>query len=195
MKTDPRVDDYIARAAPFARPILLHLRKLVHATIPDGEEAIKWGMPHFTYKGKNVAGMAAFKAHASLGIHGETRTPEGFGQFGKLKSLGDLPDEAEMVARLEAAMRRIEATGTALRANARPRTVRAELPIPPEFALALEANPAAKATLAAFAPSHRREYVEWIVEAKRPETRERRIAQSIAQLAEGKKRHWRYDRC
>lgn len=195
MAQDPRVDDYIARAAPFAQPILRHLRALVHATVADLEEALKWGMPHFIYKGKNLAGMSAFKAHTAFMIHGDGRQGDAMGQFGKIARLEDLPGDNLLKDRLIAAKERIDQAGTALKPKAAPRTPRQELPIPPEFVAALEATPAAKATLEGFAPSHRREYVEWIAEAKRPETRERRIGQAIAQLAEGKKRNWKYEGC
>ena len=194
MSRDPRVDDYIALAAPFAQPILKHLRELVHKAIPGADEAIKWGMPHFTFKGKNVAGMAAFKAHCSFGIHGDGNAVEGIGQFGRIASLDDLPDGDDLRSRLSAACLRIESTGTALK-RSMPRVAKPELPVPEDFAQALAGNPAAKATLEGFAPSHRREYVEWIVDAKREETRARRIAQAVEWLAEGKRRNWKYKGC
>lgn len=195
MARDPKVDDYIASAASFAQPILTHLRALVHATVPDLDEALKWGMPHFIHKGKNLAGMAAFKAHASFTIHGDGRQGDAMGQFGKITRLEDLPGDNVLKDRLVAAKERIDQAGTALKPKAAPRAPKPELPIPPEFASALAGNPTAKAALEGFAPSHRREYVEWIVEAKRPETRDKRIAQAIAQLAEGKKRNWKYEGC
>src|SRR5688572_28842265 len=117
MQRDPRIDEDIAKAAEFARPILEHLSALVHRTIPDAGEAIKWGMPHFTYKGKNLAGMAAFKAHCAFMIHGEGRQGEsdgeGMGSFGKIGSLADLPSEAELIEKLRAAQARIDETGMA----------------------------------------------------------------------------------
>ncbi|MCT2558131.1 YdeI/OmpD-associated family protein [Tsuneonella sp. YG55] len=193
MTTDPRVDAYIANAAPFARPILSHLRTLVHRLVPDAGETIKWGMPCFTYREKNLAGMAAFKAHASFGIHGDGTAPEGMGQFGKLTKAEDLPPETEVKERLTAACARIETTGTAIRKAVGRKSPRPELAVPEDLAAAL--SPAARATLDGFAPSHRREYLEWILEAKRPDTRARRIAQSAEWLAEGKKRHWKYEGC
>lgn len=202
MAADPRIDAYIARAAPFAQPILAHLRALVHAAVPEAEEAIKWGMPHFLYRGKNMAGMAAFKAHASFTIHGEAAAneererQEGMGHFGKIAALSDLPGDNVLKSRIVAAAERIAAQGTALKKKpAVPKTAKPELPIPPEFAAALDGNPAAKAALTAFAPSHRREYVEWIADAKRPETRDKRIVQAIEWLAEGRKRNWKYENC
>jgi uncharacterized protein YdeI (YjbR/CyaY-like superfamily) len=193
---DPRIDVYIAKAAPFAQPILQHLRAVIHASVDGLEETLKWGMPHFVYKGKNLAGFAAFKAHAALMIHGDGRQGEAMGQFGKIASLADLPGDNVLKSKLVEARERIDQAGTAVRKKPdSPRAAKPELAIPPEFAAALAANPAATATLEGFAPSHRREYVEWIVEAKRPETRDKRIAQAIAWLAEGKKRNWKYEKC
>ena len=103
MARDARIDSYIDQAAPFAQPILRHLRELVHATIPDLGETLKWGMPHFTHMGKNLAGCAAFKAHAAFMIHGDGRQGEGMGQFGKLTQLADLPGDDELTAKLLAA--------------------------------------------------------------------------------------------
>lgn len=193
MKRDPRIDSYIANAAPFARPILEHLRALVHAAIPDADEGIKWGMPHFLVGGSNVAGMAAFKAHCAFTIHGEGRqVTDGMGSVGKIASLADLPPDADLTATLLAAVKRIAAHGTALpkRAPARPKVAAAT---PEELSAALADNEAARRTFEAFAPSHRREYINWIAEAKRDETRAKRVAQAIEWLAEGKKRNWKYE--
>lgn len=188
MTRDPRVDDYIAKAAPFAQPILAHVRALVHRALPEAKETIKWGMPHFMIGGKNVVGFAAFKAHASVVIHHEERSGEGMGALGKLTCLADLPPDEELIARL--------LTRPAALAEPKPkRAPKPELPIPPAFAAALDAAPAARATFDAFAPSHRREYVEWIGEAKREETRDKRIAQAVEWLAEGRKRNWKYENC
>lgn len=200
MASDPRVDAYIEKAAPFAQPILRHLRALVHETVDGLDEALKWGIPHFLHRGKNLAGMSAFKAHAAFVIHGDGRQgPEenrAMGQFGKIAALADLPDDSVVKARLIAARDRIDSAGTALKPTAaKARAAKPELPIPDDFSAALAVNQAALATLAQLAPSHRREYLEWIVEAKRPETRARRIAQAVAQLAEGKKRNWKYEQC
>ena len=195
MVTDPKIDAYIAKAAPFAQPILSHLRAAIHAALSGLDETIKWGMPHFTYKGKNLAGIAAFKAHCAFVIHGDGRQGDAMGQYGKIASLADVPGDAEIKAKLADAAARIDAAGTALKPKAAPRVAKPELPIPPQFTSALEANPAAKATLEGFAPSHRREYVEWISEAKRPETRDKRIAQAVEMLSQGKKRNWKYEDC
>ncbi|MFC0590847.1 YdeI family protein [Novosphingobium aquiterrae] len=196
MTKDPRIDAKIAEAAPFAQPILTHLRALVHATFPDVEETIKWGMPHFMLGGKNIAGMAAFKAHCAFMIHGDGRQGDAMGQYGKIAALTDLPSDAELAEKLREARTRIDTAGTALKKKpAATRQAKAELSVPPEFQSALDANPAARATLNGFAPSHRREYVEWVAEAKRPETRDKRIAQAVEWLAQGKKRNWKYENC
>ena len=140
-------------------------------------------------------GIAAFKAHCAFVIHGDGRQGDAMGQYGKIASLADVPGDAEIKAKLADAAARIDAAGTALKPKAAPRVAKPELPIPPQFTAALEANPAAKATLEGFAPSHRREYVEWISEAKRPETRDKRIAQAVEMLSQGKKRNWKYEDC
>ena len=198
MSRDPRVDDYIARQGAFARPILEHIRRVLHEAGPELEETIKWGMPHFTYKGRLFAGMAAFKAHATLGLWqasavlGETGSErEAMGQFGRLTAIGDLPpaDELKEIVRRAAA---VAEEGPKPRPKKAPKP---ELETPDDLAAALAASPAARATFDGFPPSCRREYVEWVVEAKRPETRAKRIARAIEWMAEGKKRNWKYEKC
>ena len=198
MTRDPRIDDYIARQADFARPILEHLRSAVHSAAPEVEETIKWSMPHFTYKGRLFAGMAAFKAHATFGLWqagavlGETGSErEAMGQFGRLTSIDDLPPEAELKSIIQRAAEHAKA-GPKPRPKAPPK---ADLATPPDLAAALGSNPAARGAFDAFPPSGRREYVEWVVEAKRPETRAKRIAQAVEWMAEGKRRHWKYEKC
>ena len=195
MPMDPKIDAYIAKAAPFAQPILIHLRAAIHAAVPKLDEAIKWGIPHFLYKGKNLAGISAFQAHCAFVIHGDGRQGDAMGQYGKIARPADIPGDNVIKAKLADAAARIDSAGTAVKKAAAPRSPKPDLPIPPEFAAALAAAPAAKAALGAFAPSHRRKYVEWISEAKRPETRDKRIAQAIEMLSEGKKRNWKYEDC
>lgn len=195
MTSDPRIDAYIANAAPFARAILTRLRGVVRAAVPEVEETIKWSMPHFVYRGKNIAGMAAFKAHCAFMIHGEGRQGSdraGMGSFGKIASLEDLPPDQALTEKLKAAARRIAAGGAAARVrDSKP--PKPEIPVPPDFAAALAGNPAARSTFDRFAPSHRREYLEWITGAKREGTRARRIAQALDWLAQGRKRNWQYE--
>jgi uncharacterized protein YdeI (YjbR/CyaY-like superfamily) len=196
MEQDPRIDAYIEKAAPFARPILTHLRALVHEALPDLGETIKWGMPHFTVAGKNLAGIAAFKAHCAFVIHGRGRQgmerDPGMGDYGKIASLDDLPPAEEMKAKLLAASDTIRQGGGMARAKKAPREA---IPMPDDFAQALEAQSAAQAVFEGFPPSARREYLEWVVEAKQPATRAKRIAQAVEWLAEGKRRNWKYEAC
>ena len=198
MSPDPRIDAYIAKAAPFAQPILTHLRALVARTLPEAEETIKWSMPHWTVGGKNVVGMAAFKAHCAFMVHGDGRQgPEvnrAMGQYGKIAALADLPSDAALIANLRAAAKRVQTVGTALKARA-VKTPKPEIAMPGEFAAALARVPAAQAEFEAFAPSHRREYLEWVTTAKAEATRAKRIAQAVEWIAEGKKRNWKYERC
>jgi uncharacterized protein YdeI (YjbR/CyaY-like superfamily) len=194
MPRDPRIDAYIDKAGDFARPILRHIRELVHKTIPGAGEAVKWGMPHFTHNGKNIAGMAAFKAHCAVMVHGDGRQEQrdGMGSYGKLNSLKDLPDDSELAARLVEARERIDSAGSAVKRAPR-REPKAELPVPRDFEAALRDNPRAKATFEAFPPSQRREYLAWISEAKQDATRAKRLATSVEWLAEGKRRNWKYE--
>jgi uncharacterized protein YdeI (YjbR/CyaY-like superfamily) len=199
MSRDPRVDAYIARQAEFARPILEHVREAVHAACPEVEETLKWSMPSFLYRGKILCNMAAFKAHATFGfwrggdIVGENGAERGaMGQFGRLTSAADLPPPDTLRTLIHKAMAVIDAGPAEAKPKKPPKP---ELPTPDDLRAALDATPRAAATFDTFAPSCRREYVEWVVEAKRPETRAKRIAQTVEWVAEGKKRNWKYENC
>lgn len=194
MEKDSRVDDYIAKAAPFAQPILTRLRELAHSALPDATEGIKWGVPHLLVGGKNVAGLAAFKAHCALVIHGDSQAGEGMGGYGKITSLDQIPPDAEIIAALRAARDRVLMHGSATKGRGKPKP-KPEIAVPDYFAEALAANPVAQASFNKLAPSHRREYLEWITGAKREDTRARRIATTIEWLTEGKKRNWKYENC
>jgi hypothetical protein len=195
------VDAYIGRTAEFAPPILEHLRELVHRACPDCEEAIKWGMPAFLYQGRILASMAAFKQHASFGVWGgsasaadaagQGRADEGMGQYGRLTGVRDLPGKRELAASIRQGMARIDSGAP----RTAPRATRPPLEVPGDLATALAGNAAARAHFEGFPPSARREYIEWITEAKQAATRQRRLAQALAWLAEGKRRHWKYERC
>lgn len=193
---DQRIDAYIEAAPDFARPILIHMRKLVHEAVPGLGETIKWSMPHFTLNGKNLAGMAAFKAHCAFIIHGSGRQgaerEDGMGDYGKIASLDDLPNEQALRARLAEAA---QALSGGQKKEKPAKAPKAEIAVPDDLIAALEGNEAARVTFEGFAPSHRREYLEWIVEAKQAVTRARRIEQAAEWLAEGKKRNWKYEKC
>lgn len=198
MTRDPRIDAYISKAAPFAQPILEHVRDRVHAAAPEAEETMKWSTPTFTVDGKILLGMAAFKAHAALNfwrgqeLRGDAANSDAMGQFGKLTSVQDLPSDEELDALIR------EGAELARTAPA-PRKVKHEPKaapgLHPEFAAALEANPKAKAVLDGFPPSAQRDYLEWISEAKQEATRTKRIATAVEWLSEGKRRHWKYQNC
>lgn len=194
---DSRVDDYIARAAPFAQPILKHLRKIVHAGCPQATETLKWQFPHFDYKG-TMCGMAAFQNHCSFGFrkaalifgdNGAAET-EGMGQFGRITSVRDLPNERTLIAYVRQAAK-LNDEGIKAPARAKPKE-RAALNVPEYFAAALRKNPKARKTFENFSASQRREYVEWVAEAKRQETRQQRLQTSLKWMAEGKIRNWKY---
>ncbi|WKW11071.1 YdeI/OmpD-associated family protein [Pseudogemmatithrix spongiicola] len=196
MSRDPRVDSYIAKAQPFAQPIMHHLRAVVHEACPEVEETIKWGMPSFMHHGI-LAGMAAFKAHVAFGfwkgrlVTGDAaRSREAMWSFGRITSLDDLPKKRQLLAMVKKAAKLNEAGATA------PRTVKHAKPVlrlPADLATALKAKPAAKAFYATLPPSAKRDYVEWITEAKQPATRAKRVAQAVQWLGEGKRRNWKYE--
>ena len=201
--TDPRIDAYVANAEGFARPILRHLRKLVHEACPDVEETLKWSTPAFVYRGKIMAGMAAFKGHCTFGFWHQGMSavlgPDGdkeataMGSFGRVTSLDDLPSDRALARYIRKAAELNESD-----APARPRPARrpaAPLAVPEDLAAGLKKNRAAAASFEKFSPSHRKEYIEWITEAKRDETRQKRLATTLEWLAEGKTRNWKYENC
>ena len=197
-KKDPRVDAYIAAAADFARPILKHVRALVHRGCPEVEETIKWGFPHFDHRGI-MCGLAAFKGHCAFGFwKGQrvvdpktNRSAEAMGQFGRIAGLRDLPSDATIVAMVREAARLNEEGIAVPRRRSAPKK---EAVVPADLASALRAAKGARAAFDAFTPGRRREYVEWLAEAKTEETRKRRLATAVAWIAEGKSRNWKYER-
>ena len=200
---NPRVDDYIAKAAPFAQPILKHLRGLVHRACPEVVENIKWSMPSFEYKGGILCSMASFKAHAAFGFWHEAMEKKiagvakgeggGMGHLGRITSIADLPSDKVMLAYLREAMALSDSGKPARpRASATPKP---EAKIPEDLAGALKKNRKAARHFGEFSPSARREYVNWLVEAKRPETRASRLTTAIEWISEGKQRHWKYQNC
>lgn len=193
MTTDPRVDTYLAALPDFARPILTHLRALVHQAAPGVDETIKWGRPFFTLDGRMLAMMSAFKAHCIFGFWrseagGPDRGESAGGDYGRITSLADLPADDVIIVQIRAAVAQL-ATPPTKRVRAAPKPV---LETPPDLAEALAADPEAQTTFDGFSPSCRREYVQWIVEAKRAETRANRIAKAVGQMREGKKLNYKY---
>jgi len=198
-KKDSRIDAYIARSADFAKPILNHLRRLVHEACPEVEETLKWNFPHFMHQGM-LCGMAAFKAHCTFGIwKGALIFPqnkpdeEAIGQFGRITSLSDLPSAKVLIGYVKQAVRLNEA-GIKVPARSKPKEKK-ELAVPDYFMAALKKNKQALKSFENFSYSHKKEYVEWITEAKREETRTKRMERALEWLAKGKARHWKYENC
>jgi uncharacterized protein YdeI (YjbR/CyaY-like superfamily) len=192
---DPRIDAYIARQAEFARPILVELRRRVHAACPAAEETIKWGAPAFTYNGKLLGVMAAFQKHAAFNLWygkqvlgADAAAAEGMGQYGRIARLADLPGKRETAAHIRAAMVLID-SGATIAASRAPRPAP---DLPEDLDRAMSDNAAARATWDSFTPGKQRDYVEWITSAKREDTRARRVAESVGWLAEGKVRNWKH---
>lgn len=192
---DKRIDAYIAKAAPFARPILTHLRAVVHEACPDVEETLKWGSPAYMHHG--ILGItAAFKAHCALVlwraplIVGATKSRDARGHFGRLTSVKDLPSKKVLIGLLKQAVKLNEAGAKpSQRAKGK---VKKAVRTPVDLAAGIKKSAKARAAWAEFSPSARREYIEWITEAKRPETRTERLQTTLKWVAEGKQRNWKY---
>lgn len=199
-RKDPRIDAYIAQSPLFAQPILQHLRAQIHLHCPDVVETIKWSMPFFEYKGSIFCNFAAFKQHCSfrfwLGelLPIDTKLDAAMGQFGRITSLADLPNDKDFAKLIKQAMTLHDA-GAKAPSRVKPSTEKKELEVPPAFLAALKKNKQALATFEAFTPSKKKEYIEWYVEAKTDATRDKRLAQAIEWMAEGKSRNWKYQNC
>jgi uncharacterized protein YdeI (YjbR/CyaY-like superfamily) len=193
---NPRVDAYIAKSADFAKPILTRIREIVHEACPEVEENIKWGVPAFDYKGM-MCGMAAFKQHCTLGfwkgslIFPDKRDMDGMGQFGRLTRVSDLPSKKELTGYIKKAMK-LNDEGIKVDREKKPK--KPDIAVPSDLRAALKKNKKASDAFEAFSPSHRREYLEWITEAKTEATRERRLNTALEWMAEGKSRNWKYER-
>ena len=195
-KRSPEVDAYIAKAAPFARPILERIREAFHAASPKIEETIKWGVPHFDYKGI-VGSMAAFKQHVGWGfwkaklMKDPAGILKGTGMGGaRTENVSQLPSKKVLIEYVREAVQ-LNEEGTKLDRTPSTRSAK-PIEVPDDLAAALKKNKKAKTTFDGFPPSHRREYIEWITEAKQEATRAKRLAQAIEWMAEGKPRNWKY---
>jgi uncharacterized protein YdeI (YjbR/CyaY-like superfamily) len=198
---DKRIDQYIAKSVPFVRPILSHIRDVVHKACPGVEETIKWGFPHFEYAGEILCNMASFKNYCSFGFWKASILPDpdgilqivgktSMGSLGQLRSLEDLPSDKILTRYIKAAA---ELNEKSIRVPARTKTgAKKELMVPDDFLKALSKNKQAKKSFDEFSTTNKREYVDWITEAKTGETRERRLTTSIEWLTEGKIRNWKY---
>jgi hypothetical protein len=191
-KKSPAIDAYIAKAKPFAQPILKHLRRTVHAACPDVVEEVKWGVPHFAYKGM-FCGMAAFKEHCTFGFWKQSLLGTEK-RFDRITSIEDLPSDAELARLIKRAKKLNDDGITAPKRKITPVKDRV-VTVPPAFMKAIKANKKAAATFQAFPYSKKKDYVEWITEAKAEDTRARRMATAVEWMAEGKSRNWKYENC
>jgi uncharacterized protein YdeI (YjbR/CyaY-like superfamily) len=193
---DPRIDAYIARSAEFARPILTHIRSVVHVACPEAEETLKWGSPTFMYTGM-LCGMAAFKQHCAFGFWKSSlivgpdgrKADQAMGQFGRITKLSELPTRKVLSGYIKQAMR-LNEEGTGVKRA--PKKPKPPLRVPTELRRALGRNRKAREAFEGFSPSNKRDYAEWIADAKGEETRQRRLAQAIEWMAQGKPRNWKY---
>jgi uncharacterized protein YdeI (YjbR/CyaY-like superfamily) len=198
---DKRIDAYISKSAEFAKPILNHLRKLVHAACPNVQETIKWSFPHFDYKGM-MCSMAAFKNHCAFGFWKSSimkdakelrgKNEDAMGHLGKITSLKDLPPDKKITAWIKEAMK---LNDDDVKLPERKKTdLKKDVEIPAELQKELESNTNAATKFNSLSPSHKREYIEWINEAKTEATKAKRIDTTIEWVSEGKSRNWKYMR-
>jgi len=202
---DPRVDMYIEKAASFARPVLTHLRNLVHQACPRATESVKWGMPFFLLQGIVLGHMAAFKQHCAFGFWGPEMkkvlakdglaSSKAMGSLGRIAGLQDLPADRLLLRYLCQAAGFVESGQRKKSIDRKPKAAKANVRVPVELSAALKKNKLAAKAFERFSPSCRREYVEWIAAAKRPETKERRVVQAVEWIAQGKSRNWKYENC
>ncbi len=192
----PGVDAYIAGAPDYAKPILEHVRAVAHEAIPAVDEAIKWGAPHFMRDGM-VCAIAAFKSYCGIRfwkealLQADDASKQAIERYGRIASIEDIANDRGLAQMMKAAAR-LNADGVKL--PSRPKKAHPPLEVPAALRLALDADRTAAATFDGFSPSHQREYVQWITEAKTEQTRDKRIATAIEWMAEGKSRNWKYER-
>ena len=203
-KKDARIDAYIEKAEAFAKPILKHFRQLVHQACPDVVETTKWGMPYFDYAGGPMCHMAAFRQHAAIGfwkaplmknnekLMANARSESAMGHLGKITSLKDLPTDSELVKYIHESMK-LNEMGVKLPVK-KPAVKSKPVEVPDYFIKSLKKNKTAFDAFEKFPPSHRKEYVEWITEAKTEETRKRRMETAVEWISEGKSRNWKYQK-
>ena len=200
---EKEIDAYIAKSADFAKPILNHIRELVHKACPNVEEKMKWSMPFFDYKGKMLCHIASFKQHAVMGfwkaslmkdavLMENAKAETAMGHLGKITSLKDMPSDKKITDWIKEAME-LNDTGVKLTAKPKPAAGK-EIAIPDYFTKALAKNKKAKQVFENYAYSHKKEYLMWITEAKTEETRNKRMATALEWLAEGKSRLWKYEK-
>jgi uncharacterized protein YdeI (YjbR/CyaY-like superfamily) len=140
--------------------------------------------------------MAAFKQHCAFGfwkaaliLDDPTRGADAAGHFGRITSIADLPPKRVLIGYVKKAAKLNEAGVATPKRIPKPKK---SLAMPPYFKAALAKNKKARATYDGFSPSQRRDYLEWVTEAKAEDTRQRRLETAIKWMAEGKTRNWKY---
>jgi uncharacterized protein YdeI (YjbR/CyaY-like superfamily) len=197
------VDAYISKAADFAQPVLRHLREVLHEGAPGVVEEMKWSRPFFVYKGVILGNISAFKEHCSFGLWGPevssalrdegAAKANGMGTFGKIASVDELPSRKKLVGYVKLGAKAID-VGERTKTWSRPKVAKGDVVVPEVLAAALKKNKAAEKKFETMTPGAKREYCDWISEAKREATREQRVETAVAWIGEGKSRNWKYER-
>ncbi|MBK6396857.1 MAG: YdeI/OmpD-associated family protein [Bacteroidetes bacterium] len=197
MKKDKAIDQYIKQSKEFAQPILKHFRSLVHTHCPETEETLKWGFPHFQYKGI-MCSMASFSGHCAIGFWKGSLIPElqkiedssAMGQLGRISDLKDLPSDKVLATIIKKAMK-LNDEGVKSPTHSKPKSI-VDVKIPDYILTAIKKNKKVAANFTAFSNSQQKEYVEWIEEAKTETTRIKRLETMLEWVSEGKIRNWKY---
>ncbi|MEO6404902.1 MAG: YdeI/OmpD-associated family protein [Ferruginibacter sp.] len=196
------IDDYISKSAVFAQLVLQHFRDLVHNACPDVEEKMKWSFPHFDYKNEMMCSMAAFKQHCAISfwkgslmkdkkLMENAKAEQSMGHVGRITSLKDLPSDKVLTGYIKEAMKLNDEGIKVLKPVSKEKKT---IEVPDYFLKALSKNKKASQVFEAFAYSHKKEYMQWITEAKTQETRNKRMATAVEWISEGKGRNWRYQK-
>ena len=194
MTRNPKFDDYIAKAEPFAQPILTRLRELAGRAEPEALEETRWGAPFWILEGRQLCGMAGFKRHCAFIIEGEGGG-EAMGDLGRITSLGDLPADDTLIALIKDKAARIRSGEDAAASKRKAAAPKAAPDTPHDLAKALDDTPGARQVFDGFTDAQRRDYIEWVTSAKREATREKRVATAAEWIGEGKRRNWKYENC
>ena len=192
------IDEYIEKAAPFAKPILSHIRELIHEAWPEIEETIKWKVPVYEYKGI-VCATGAFKTHCAFNFFKAKLMKDPYhvfseqfsdaaGQFGKLLTVSDLPSDSILREYIQEAAK---LNTDKIKGPAKKKEDADHL-IPNDLSIALKNNPIAQKQFETMSLGYKKEYIDWLLDAKMDATRQKRLETAIEWIAEGKPRNWKY---
>jgi hypothetical protein len=192
MQPQERINLYIAELPDWQRKHLVRVRQLIHSTEERIEEAWRGNAPHFDHQG-SLIGMHAFKSCVSIWFHKGASLKDGHGLF-KLTEKdaerevrkykiheGESINEKAFLDLLKQALK----VNAAQAGGAETKPTSRALVVPSDMEQVLRKDEQAWAQWEGLAASHKREYVEWITDAKQDETRKRRLAKALEMIRDG----------